>query len=189
MTSENLSWKGGTKMAAYLGAMAIAVGGATGVRVGFLEGVDYPESDGSRLLAAADRLTADQKAANPSWDARLRAWGDWANKHHPVKRMAQVAFWNEFGTSTSKPRPYFRNMIASKSGGWGDALATNLRENDFDSKVALGVMGEEIQGDLRDSIEGWPGDNAALTVHIKGFNKALQDAGDMKRAADYEVLT
>lgn len=65
-----------------------------------------------------------------------------------------VAAIQEFGAPRAgiPPRPYFRGMIADKSPTWGDALAGLLKENDYDSTLALGLMGEGIAGQLRDSI-------------------------------------
>lgn len=187
MSAVNLKVKGGARMALVLAAMAAASSSATGVRVGFLEGATYPETDGSRLTKAADTLTDAQKTEHPSWEARLRAWAAWADKHHPTKKIAQVAFWNEFGTTRVKPRPFFRSMIAANEGDWGSELAGYLRETEYDSDKSLRRMGVSIQEELRDSILQWPGDNKPLTVHIKGFNKALTDNADMRRAVDYEV--
>src|SRR5690348_14910432 len=51
--------------------------------------------------------------------------------------VAQVAFWNEYGTVKSPPRPFFRQMIAAKSPGWGAALAKNLTATDYNTELAL----------------------------------------------------
>ena len=32
--------------------------------------------------------------------------------------VAQVAFWNEYGTATIPPRPFFRNTIAQHKDEW-----------------------------------------------------------------------
>lgn len=69
--------------------------------------------------------------------------------------VAQVAFWNEFGHGgrfPAPPRPFFRNMISEKSGGWAKRLAGALKHYDYDAEKALGAMGEVIKGDLQESI-------------------------------------
>lgn len=47
MTAETLKLKGGTQMKRFLGALQEAVGGASGVRVGFLENATYPAGNNS----------------------------------------------------------------------------------------------------------------------------------------------
>lgn len=189
MSAVDLEVTGGARLKMYLASMQAAVGGASKVRVGFLEDSTYSEGDGgARLEDAANRLTATQKSDHPSWEPRLKAWAAWQATHTPVLHVAQVAFWAEFGTSTEPSRPYFRNMIAKQSPHWGDSLGNYLTSSEFNSTRALGLMGTEIQDDLKESINSWPADNAELTVHIKGFNRALSDSRLMIRSADFEVL-
>lgn len=189
MSAVQLKFSGGTRMKAYLAGLQAAVGGASGVRVGFLEDATYPEGDGgARLTAAAKRMTPEQKEAHPDWEPRLKAWGAWQAKHPRNLHIAQVAFWNEFGTATAPARPAFRNMISAKSGEWGGELGGFLRANEFRSARALNLMGLTIEDELKDSIGDWPADNAPLTQYIKGFNKGLTDQGSMQRAVDFEVL-
>lgn len=158
MSAVQMEFNGGARMKAYLGALAAAVGGATGVRVGFLENATYPATRGPN------------------------------GKPRPALHIATVAFWNEFGTSRAPARPFFRQMISKKSPAWGDELGQNLRAAQFDAAAALQAMGIEIKDDLVSEIVGWPADNAPSTVARKGFNKGLIDKGSMQRAPDFEVL-
>ena len=43
-------------------------------------------------------------------------------------------------------------MVAEKSGRWGDALAANLKAQDYDAERALELVGEGIKGQLQQSI-------------------------------------
>lgn len=158
MSAVELAFKGGARMKAYLAAMQAAVGGASGVRVGFLEGADYPATSGA---SGAPR---------------------------PTLHVAQVAFWNEFGTARAPARPFFRGMISRESPGWGEQLGANLRAARYDSATALAAMGLSIKDALTTSIVAWPADNAPSTVRRKGFNKGLIDRGVMQRSTDFEVL-
>jgi hypothetical protein len=155
MAAVNLKVKGGAKLRAYLAGMAQAIGGATGVRAGFLESETYQQ---------------DEK-------------GKSATLH-----VAQVAFWNEFGTSTAPARPFFRQMIAREQDGWGDKLAKYLRSADYDTETAFRLLGLDIKDELTNAIASWPGDNAASTIRRKGFNHGLVDSGVMQRATGFEVL-
>ena len=70
--------------------------------------------------------------------------------------VAQVAFWQEFGTPGAMfpipPRPTFRIMIRKHSKEWGPELAKNLKASKYDGRTALGRMGESIKDELVDSI-------------------------------------
>lgn len=95
---------------------------------------------------------------------------------------------NEFGTGTIPPRPFFRNMIAAKSDEWPEAIGGLLKSNDYDATKALALTGEDIRGQLIQSIKDTNSPPlAASTVERKGFDKPLIEHGDMIRAVDYEV--
>jgi hypothetical protein len=103
--------------------------------------------------------------------------------------VAQVAFWNEYGTRGVPSRPFFRTMIAAKSPTWGKDIAKLLKYHNGDTNVVLGLMGERMTNQLRDSIVsgGWQG-NSARTIAKKGFDKPLQDSAIMVREGiSYEV--
>jgi hypothetical protein len=104
--------------------------------------------------------------------------------------VAQVAFWNEFGTIKAPPRPFFRRMIAAKSPGWGKVLAASAKRTDYDVEKTLGLTGEVLAGQLRESITQFTTPALApSTVARKGFAKPLIDTGTMLRAVDHEVKT
>ena len=66
--------------------------------------------------------------------------------------VAQVAFWQEYGTTTAPPRPTFRPMIAAKSSGWGAILAKAMKATHDDSRQALTLLGEVITNQLVESV-------------------------------------
>lgn len=184
----NFATVGGDKLKARLLAMGQGLDKARNVRVGFLESADYPANDGgARLADAASRVTPDIEAAHPDWKPRLTAWSKWQESHSPQLHVAQVAFWLEFGTTTQKPFPFFRQMIASKSANWGGHLGRYLKTSEYDAGKALAKMGVLIQGQLVDSLTAGPADNAPLTAFIKQFNHRGIDHGPMQRSVDFEV--
>lgn len=69
-------------------------------------------------------------------------------------RVAMVAAIQEFGAPRAgiPPRPFFRNMIAQHRREWPRIAADLLRQNNYDAKVVLRLMGEGISGQLRQSI-------------------------------------
>lgn len=103
---------------------------------------------GDRLIAALAKISA-----GVSKPATLSVgWPAGATSPSDGEPLALRAALNEFGTSKIPPRPFFRNMIAAKSGEWPKAIGEILKENGFDAEKALGEVGEEIKGELQDSI-------------------------------------
>ena len=105
--------------------------------------------------------------------------------------VAMVAAIQNFGAPARgiPPRPFFSNMIADKSPGWGETLAARLKARQMDVSAALTDMGEGIAGQLRQSIVDT---NAPplkpSTVAKKGFDKPLVDTGHMLGSVDYRVV-
>lgn len=68
--------------------------------------------------------------------------------------IAMVAAIQEFGAPAKgiPPRPFFRNMIKKEEGHWGNDVAALLKSTDYDAAKTLGFMGEEIEGELKQSI-------------------------------------
>jgi hypothetical protein len=102
--------------------------------------------------------------------------------------VAQVAFWNEFGTVRAPPRPFFRTTIQKQSPTWGNRLGAAVKATNYDGQKALALLGQSMRDDVESSIAQWasPG-NAPSTIARKGFDKPLVDTGVMQRAVDYEV--
>ena len=183
---ETVTIKGGQGLQKYLFKVAQSLGTGGVVRVGFLEGAMYPFQDkASRIRAGAARLNAvgpRKPGAKPTFVGPRKQ-----TLTAPLP-IATVAFWNNFGTSRAKARPFFSNMIAEKSPGWGRKLGNVAKATDYNTKLTLERMGEGIQGQLKKYIEDWPADNAPLTVEIKGFNKGLIDSQLMQNSTDYQVV-
>ena len=70
--------------------------------------------------------------------------------------VAEVAAYQEFGTPNAKfpipPRPFFRNMIYKNSSGWPNTISKLLKTNDYNTYDVLDIMGQEIKGQLQQSI-------------------------------------
>lgn len=104
--------------------------------------------------------------------------------------VAEVASFNEYGVPSKNqpPRPYFRGMISKKSGNWGKNVGTLLKANHYDAPRALALMGEEISGQLRESIQELSDPAlASSTVKAKGFDKPLIDTSHMMNSVDFKV--
>jgi hypothetical protein len=69
--------------------------------------------------------------------------------------QAPIAFWNEFGHKgrfPAPPRPFFRTMVSDKSPQWPAMMAGELQRSKMDGHKTLAFMGEEIKGELKQSI-------------------------------------
>ena len=179
MAAVTLTIQGGQQIKAYLEAMAVGLESASEVRVGFLEGEQYATTDRlARFRRGLYFFRTGKRLPLSRFDS---------GKPSKTLTVAQVAFWNEFGTVRAKARPFMRRMIASKSPRWGARLAQFLKASDYDAGEALVKLGILIKEQLQESIRSWPADNRPLHVALKGFNKGLTDSATMARAVDFEV--
>lgn len=141
-------------------------------------------------LAGGDKLQAALLKIADRMEGSLKV-GFLAGATYPDEvgtPVAQVAFWNEYGTSRSPARPFFRTMIASESDGWADLIANAAKYYNYDGDKALAAVGERMRDQLQESIRGWQDPaNAPYTVEKKGFNKPLIDSGHMMSSVDYTV--
>jgi hypothetical protein len=179
------SVSGGEKLKAHLARLAANLASAKSVSVGFLDRATYANGENAaRLLARAKTAAKD---GHPEWTARLTAWGNWSLTHGGTVGIAQVAFWMEFGTTRTAPRPFFRQTIVMYSGEWGQDLAKFLKTAKYDARIALGRLGLRVSEQIRTSIIDWAADNRPLTAYIKGFNHGLIDRGVMQHHVDSVV--
>lgn len=138
-------------------------------------------------------------------DAKLREIGDrikgvaavrvgfLENATYPDgKSVAAVAALNNFGAPGAgiPPRPFFSNMVAEKSPGWGEKVEKLLRHTNYDAKATLELMGEGIAGQLRQAIVDTDApENAMATNLLKDrfptggyeFSDVLQAWADVAR--------
>ena len=107
-----------------------------------------------------------------------------------------VAALNEFGHGVKSkegdyyqlPRPFFRRMVAEKSGEWPKAIEGLLVANNYDARKVLELTGAAIAGQLRQSIVDLVDPPlAASTIARKGSSKPLVDTGHMLASVEYEV--
>lgn len=105
--------------------------------------------------------------------------------------VAMVAAIDEFGAPSrgQPPRPFFRNMIAQHGKQWPDQVAKLLKAHDYNARIVLGLMGELIVGQLKQSINDLVEPPLApSTIAAKGFDKPLIETSHMINSADYEVV-
>jgi hypothetical protein len=106
------------------------------------------------------------------------------------KSVAMIASIQEYGAPAAgiPPRPFFRRMIAAKSGEWSAAIKQLLIDNDYDVRKALELAGIAIEGQLRQSIIDLVDPPLKpATIARKGSAKPLIDTGHMLRSVDHEL--
>lgn len=102
--------------------------------------------------------------------------------------VAQVAFWNEFGTKNAPPRPFFRNMIEDQRPTWARKLGAAAKYTGYRARPTLEIVAADIKGHIVESIfllEDPP--LAESTVARKGFAKPLVDTRLMARSVEWAV--
>lgn len=123
-------------------------------------------------------------------------------KYSTGEYVAQVAFWNEYGTTLSPPRPFFRNAIKDKSKEWLELF----RDTQFQTRdmfKSLSVVGTIAKDDIATSITdltsppnseitingGWirHANGKAFKVKGKGSSNPLIDTGFMRNSVSYEI--
>lgn len=140
-------------------------------------------------LDGGDRLDAVLLDIIGKLDAGPLSVGFMENATYPDGTpVAAVAFWNEFGGPYRPPRPFFRQMIAKESPGWGVKLAKLARATNYDGERSLGLLGQDIADALTQSIIGFSSPPlAASTIAAKGFTKPLIDTSHMKNSITFAV--
>jgi len=147
-----------------LQSIADKLGTAGKVQIGFFEDATYPPA-----------YTTRQK---------FRING---GKRKPVP-VAQVAFWNIYGTKKTPPRDFMGAAIRANQSYWPQDIADLAKAHSYDARKVLELMGESIKDDIVHYIEVWSQPpNSKVTVAIKGFNKPLTDEGIMKANVGFRV--
>ncbi len=104
--------------------------------------------------------------------------------------VPMVAAINEFGAPSrgQPPRPFFRGMIADKSGGWPDFVEAALKATNYDTEKTLALLGAEVASQLQQSIIDFEDPPLApATIARKGFAKPLISSGHMLDSVAFEV--
>ncbi len=114
--------------------------------------------------------------------------------------VAQVAYWDEYGTEHSLARPFMRVTISKHQNEWSDLLASALEKSGGNLDKALGILGRIIADQVREQIKETNGPpNSAVTNLLKqrfpkgdytaaDYFKARHDAANGADAPAGEVL-
>lgn len=97
----------------------------------------------ARLQAMADKLGRADEVQTGFLEG---------NTYPDGLNVAQAAFWSEYGTKSSPPRPFFRNAIKVFKPTIGEVAAKVAKAADYDARLILGRMGEYMAGGVQESI-------------------------------------
>jgi len=107
-------------------------------------------------LSGGDKLEAYLKdlARKVSTPGTLRVGFLESARYPDGSPVANAAAIQNFGAPSRgiPPRPFFTHMIEKNRDGWGPTLAVQLEATGYDTQKALARLGEEMEGQLRTSI-------------------------------------
>ncbi len=85
-----------------------------------------------------------------------------------------VAFWNEYGTRTAPPRPFFRDTIEQNKKAWSDMTMRGIARGLPVTEI-LGLVGLQMQTDVQTAIMTFSDpENTESTVARKGTQSPLR---------------
>lgn len=159
MVAHVNKWTGGTRWRKALKSITDKIGTAGAVQVGFFEGSRY----------------------TPVHPIR-------GTKRKPLP-VAQVAFWNLYGTKHTPARDFMGAAVRANQGYWPQDVADLAKAHGYDARKVLALMGDSIKDDIVHYITVWSQPpNSPRWAAVKGFNKPLIDDGTMQREVGSKVI-
>lgn len=105
--------------------------------------------------------------------------------------MAEVAFYNEFGTEHIPERSFLRSTVDENNRKYVqlyEQLMGAVLEGKISVKKAMGLLGEKAKADVQRKIRSnIPPENAESTIDKKKSTKTLIDTGQLVQSITYEV--
>lgn len=104
--------------------------------------------------------------------------------------LADIAMWNELGTSGAPPRPFMRKSVdenEEKIISFGQLQTKRLTKGATAQEIltALGVMQKGLVQEK--IVDGDFEPNAPSTIKKKGSDKPLIDTGHMRRSVNFAI--
>ena len=105
--------------------------------------------------------------------------------------VAQIGFWNEFGTTRIPERSFMRSTIKDKKKdivALQKGLLKKIVKGDMEVETGLGLVGEKMSDFIRQKIVDISSPpNTPFTISKKGSSNPLIDTGQLKNSIIYEV--
>ncbi|WP_430316934.1 hypothetical protein [Pseudomonas sp. p1(2021b)] len=114
------------------------------------------------------------------------------DKYEDGTPVAEVAFYNEYGTSLNPRRPFMAPLLEDKPLHAAITYNYALAMQDAISgkgrvKKWLELIGGLMQEQIQENIEDYPGHNSPDTIRRKGFDDPLRDTGRMHDSVKVRV--
>ncbi len=122
----------------------------------------------------------------------LRGQGEHPNADRG-QTVAEIAFWNEFGTQRIPPRPFLRSTLKNQKQVYKLAFKAALKQvllRKISSPKAIGQIGAKVSTDIQSTITSLSTPpNAPMTIALKkGKANPLIDSGTLRRSITWESL-
>lgn len=107
--------------------------------------------------------------------------------------VAQVAYFNEFGTTLNPTRPFMRETFEDSS---LQQIAAKMMRMVFESALSNGraverlmkQIGQHVAQQMKDNIQNYPGSNSPKTIKRKGGrNTPLRDTHFMMNSVKFKI--
>ena len=136
--------------------------------------------EGQRILGELEKLTKLEVAVGYTAD----------QTYNDGTSLAEVAAYNELGSSTTPPRPFIKQTLEDKEDEI-DAMkkdASQAVENGMSAENVLKEIGVKVKGIIQEGIvDGDWEPNAPSTIKRKGSSQPLIDTGHMRQSVNYVV--
>lgn len=101
--------------------------------------------------------------------------------------VAEVGYWNEYGTDTIPPRPFFRTAVENNRDKLGPMLVRAVQKHE--PETAMRMVCEHMVDELKMSVLTWTDPpNAPSTIKSKGYNAPLRGPDKLLRDSfSYEI--
>ena len=101
--------------------------------------------------------------------------------------VAQVGYWNEYGTETIPPRPFFRTAVENNRDKLGPMFVRAVQKHE--PETAMRMVCEHMVDELKTSVLTWTDPpNAPSTIKSKGYDAPLRGPDKLLRNSfSYEI--
>lgn len=102
--------------------------------------------------------------------------------------VAQVGYWNEYGTDAIPPRPFFRTAVENNRDKLGSMFVRAVQKHE--PETAMRMVCEHMVDEFKMSVLTWTDPpNAPSTIRKKGFDSPLRGNDKLLRNSfSYEIL-
>ena len=108
------------------------------------------------------------------------------------QNLAQVAFYNEYGTMAIPSRPFMRTTLSQNREALDNLIDQQVNEvytAHVEPRQFMGRIGAWYSGQMKDTITIGPWvKNTAATIKRKGSSKPLIDTGNLRATINYKVV-